>query len=155
MIDDLGTTIQKIHGVSCLFFADDVVICVTGSNIRSLEEALNSSLLILATGANTNKMEISNQQVFSTRLFSNSLWLEVFSWLLELPSNWSIDRLACQTSEAKREKRKVRLYNLVAVEGEVPSYAIKFSNVHSIIRFVSLMLRFVENMKKKREFREG
>ncbi|GFV35656.1 putative RNA-directed DNA polymerase from transposon X-element [Trichonephila clavipes] len=41
------------------------------------------------------------------------------SWLLEPPSNWPIDRLACETSEVEREKRKVRLCNLVAVEGEI------------------------------------
>ncbi|GFW11215.1 integrase catalytic domain-containing protein [Trichonephila clavipes] len=90
----------------------------------------------------------------SPRLFSDSLWWEGPSWLLEPPSNWPIDRLACETSEVEREKRKVRLYNLVAVEGEIPWYAIKFSNFQSIVRFVSWMLRFVENVKKKREFRE-
>ncbi|GFX71100.1 putative RNA-directed DNA polymerase from transposon X-element [Trichonephila clavipes] len=90
----------------------------------------------------------------SPRLFSDSLWWEGPSWLLEPPSNWPIDRLACETSEVEREKRKVRLCNLVAVEGEIPWYAIKFSNFQSIIRFVSWMLRFVENAKKKREFRE-
>ncbi|GFS93154.1 putative RNA-directed DNA polymerase from transposon X-element [Trichonephila clavipes] len=90
----------------------------------------------------------------SPRLFSDSLWWEGPSWLLEPPSNWPIDRLACETSEVEREKRKVRLCNLVAVEGEIPWYAIKFSNFQSIIRFVSWMLRFVENVKKKREFRE-
>ncbi|GFT82340.1 integrase catalytic domain-containing protein [Trichonephila clavipes] len=90
----------------------------------------------------------------SPRLFSDSLWWEGPSWLLEPPSNWPIDRLACETSEVELEKRKVRLCNLVAVEGEIPWYAIKFSNFQSIIRFVSWMLRFVENVKKKREFRE-
>ncbi|GFT44317.1 putative RNA-directed DNA polymerase from transposon X-element [Trichonephila clavipes] len=90
----------------------------------------------------------------SPRLFSDSLWWEGPSWLLEPPSNWPIDRLACETSEVEREKRKVRLCNLVAVEGEIPWYAIKFSNFQSVIRFVSWMLRFVENVKKKREFRE-
>ncbi|GFW34864.1 integrase catalytic domain-containing protein [Trichonephila clavipes] len=54
----------------------------------------------------------------SPRLFSDSLWWEGPSWLLETPSNWPIDRLACETSEVEREKRKVRLCNLVAVEGE-------------------------------------
>ncbi|GFW12928.1 integrase catalytic domain-containing protein [Trichonephila clavipes] len=56
----------------------------------------------------------------SPRLFSDSLWWEGPSWLLEPPSNWPIDRLACETSEVEREKRKVRLRNLVAVEGEIP-----------------------------------
>ncbi|GFU81465.1 putative RNA-directed DNA polymerase from transposon X-element [Trichonephila clavipes] len=56
----------------------------------------------------------------SPRLFSDSLWWEGPSWLLETPSNWPIDRLACETSEVEREKRKVRLCNLVAVEGEIP-----------------------------------
>ncbi|GFT76162.1 integrase catalytic domain-containing protein [Trichonephila clavipes] len=64
----------------------------------------------------------------SPRLFSDSLWWEGPSWLLEPPSNWPIDRLACETSEVEREKRKVRLCNLVAFEGEIPWYAIKFSN---------------------------
>ncbi|GFU02609.1 integrase catalytic domain-containing protein [Trichonephila clavipes] len=90
----------------------------------------------------------------SPRLFSDSLWWEGPSWLLEPPSNWPIDRLACETSEVEREKRKVSLCNLVAVEGEIPWYAFKFSNFQSIIRFVSWMLRFVENVKKKRGFRE-
>ncbi|GFY48662.1 integrase catalytic domain-containing protein [Trichonephila inaurata madagascariensis] len=90
----------------------------------------------------------------SPRLFSDSLWWEGPSWLLEPPSNWPIDRLACETSEVERERRKVRLCNLVAGEGEIPWYAIKFSNFQSIIRFVSWMLRFVKNTKKKREFRE-
>ncbi|GFY40419.1 integrase catalytic domain-containing protein [Trichonephila inaurata madagascariensis] len=88
------------------------------------------------------------------RLFSYSLWWEGPSWLLEPPSNWSIDCLACETSEVEREKRKVRLCNLVAVEGEIPWYAIKFSNFQSIIRFVSWMLRFVKNAKKMLQFRE-
>ncbi|GFR13785.1 putative RNA-directed DNA polymerase from transposon BS [Trichonephila clavata] len=56
MIDNLETAIQKVPEVSCLFFADDVVIWATGSNIRSLKDALNSSLLNLATWANTNKI---------------------------------------------------------------------------------------------------
>ncbi|GFS70336.1 integrase catalytic domain-containing protein [Trichonephila clavipes] len=90
----------------------------------------------------------------SPRLFSDSLWWEGPSWLLEPPSNSPIDHLACETSEVEREKRKVRLCNLVAVEGEIPWYAVKFSNFQSIIRFVSWMLRFVKNVKKKREFRE-
>ncbi|GFS68537.1 putative RNA-directed DNA polymerase from transposon X-element [Trichonephila clavipes] len=47
----------------------------------------------------------------SPRLFSDSLWWEGPSWLLEPPSNWPIDRLACETSEVEREKRKVRLFN--------------------------------------------
>ncbi|GFY59391.1 integrase catalytic domain-containing protein [Trichonephila inaurata madagascariensis] len=68
------------------------------------------------------------------------------SWLLEPRSNWPIDRMACKTSEVEREKRKVRLCNLVAVEGEIPWYAIKFSNFQSIIRFVSWMLRIVKNV---------
>ncbi|GFW51359.1 hypothetical protein TNCV_3254881 [Trichonephila clavipes] len=49
MIDDLETAIQKVPGVSCLFFADDVVLWAPGSNILPLEDALNSSLLNLAT----------------------------------------------------------------------------------------------------------
>ncbi|GFW68569.1 integrase catalytic domain-containing protein [Trichonephila clavipes] len=57
-------------------------------------------------------------------------WWEGLSWLLESPSNWPIDHLACETSEVEQEKWK------------------------SIIRFVSWMLRFVENAKKKREFPE-
>ncbi|GFX84171.1 integrase catalytic domain-containing protein [Trichonephila clavipes] len=56
----------------------------------------------------------------SSHLFSNSLWWEGPSWLLEPPSNFPIDHLACETSEVEREKRKVRLCNLVAVEGEIP-----------------------------------
>ncbi|GFY68488.1 putative RNA-directed DNA polymerase from transposon X-element, partial [Trichonephila inaurata madagascariensis] len=56
----------------------------------------------------------------SPRLFSDSLWWEGPSWLLEPPSNWPIDRLACETSEVERERRKVRLCNLVVVEGEIP-----------------------------------
>ncbi|GFV45166.1 integrase catalytic domain-containing protein [Trichonephila clavipes] len=56
----------------------------------------------------------------SPRLFSDSLWWEGPSCLLEPPSNWPIDRLACETSEVERKKRKVRLCNLVAVEGEIP-----------------------------------
>ncbi|GFT06773.1 reverse transcriptase domain-containing protein [Trichonephila clavipes] len=59
MIGDLETAIQKVPGVSYLFFADDVVICVTVSNIRSLEDGLNSSLLNFVIWANTNKMEVS------------------------------------------------------------------------------------------------
>ncbi|GFX74913.1 integrase catalytic domain-containing protein [Trichonephila clavipes] len=47
----------------------------------------------------------------SPRLFSDSVWWEGSSWLLEPPSNWPIDRLACETSEVEREKRKVRLFN--------------------------------------------
>ncbi|GFU27671.1 integrase catalytic domain-containing protein [Trichonephila clavipes] len=54
----------------------------------------------------------------SPRLFSNSLWWEGPSWLLEPPSNWPIDHFACETSEVEREKRKIRLCNLVAVEGK-------------------------------------
>ncbi|GFY55525.1 putative RNA-directed DNA polymerase from transposon X-element [Trichonephila inaurata madagascariensis] len=90
----------------------------------------------------------------SPRLFSDSLGWEGPSWLNAPPGNWPIDHLACETSEVEREKRKVRLCNLVAVEGEIPWYAIKFSNFQSIIRFVSWMLRFVKSTKKKREFRE-
>ncbi|GFT46848.1 integrase catalytic domain-containing protein [Trichonephila clavipes] len=56
----------------------------------------------------------------SPRLFSDSLWWEGPSWLLGPRSNWPIDRLACETSEVEREKRKVSLCNLVAVEGEIP-----------------------------------
>ncbi|GFV70257.1 putative RNA-directed DNA polymerase from transposon X-element [Trichonephila clavipes] len=44
-------------------------------------------------------------RVSSPRLYSDSLWWEGFSWLLELPSNWPIDRLACETSEVEREKK--------------------------------------------------
>ncbi|GFS50995.1 integrase catalytic domain-containing protein [Trichonephila clavipes] len=43
----------------------------------------------------------------SPRLFSDSLWWEGPSWLLEPPSNWPIDRLACETSEVEREKGKL------------------------------------------------
>ncbi|GFW38213.1 putative RNA-directed DNA polymerase from transposon BS [Trichonephila clavipes] len=59
MIDDLEAAIQKVPRVSCLFFADDVVLWATSSNIRLLEDALNSSLFNLVTWANTNKMEVS------------------------------------------------------------------------------------------------
>ncbi|GFX56629.1 integrase catalytic domain-containing protein [Trichonephila clavipes] len=90
----------------------------------------------------------------SLRLFSDSLWWEGPTWLLEPHSNWPIDRLACETSVVEREERKVRLCNLVAVEGEIPWYAIKFSNFQSTIHFVSWMLWFVKNVKKKRELRE-
>ncbi|GFQ77085.1 putative RNA-directed DNA polymerase from transposon BS [Trichonephila clavata] len=71
MIDDLETAIQKVPGVSYLFFADDLVIWVKCSNIRSLEDALNSSLLNLATWANTNKMEVSVEKTVS-QLFTLS-----------------------------------------------------------------------------------
>ncbi|GFV04825.1 integrase catalytic domain-containing protein [Trichonephila clavipes] len=42
----------------------------------------------------------------SSRLFSNSLWCEGPSWLLKPPSNWPIDRLACETSEVEIEKKR-------------------------------------------------
>ncbi|GFT84989.1 putative RNA-directed DNA polymerase from transposon BS [Trichonephila clavipes] len=65
MIDDLQTTIQKVLGVSSLFFADDVILWATSSNIRPLEDALNSSLLNLETWANTNKMEVIDLKTVS------------------------------------------------------------------------------------------
>ncbi|GFY34900.1 integrase catalytic domain-containing protein [Trichonephila clavipes] len=43
----------------------------------------------------------------SSRLFSDSLWWEGPSLLLEPPSNWPIDRLACETSEVEREKKEI------------------------------------------------
>ncbi|GFY29012.1 hypothetical protein TNCV_4721401 [Trichonephila clavipes] len=48
----IDTAIQKAPGVSCLLFADDVEIWATGISIHFLEDALNSSLLILATPNN-------------------------------------------------------------------------------------------------------
>ncbi|GFS45683.1 hypothetical protein TNIN_307351 [Trichonephila inaurata madagascariensis] len=71
MIDDLETAIQKVPGVSCLFFAEDIIIWATGSNILSLEYALNSSLLNLATLANINKMEVRVEKTVS-QLFTLS-----------------------------------------------------------------------------------
>ncbi|GFV47882.1 integrase catalytic domain-containing protein [Trichonephila clavipes] len=66
----------------------------------------------------------------SPRLYSGSLWWEGPSWLLEPPSNRPINRLACETSEVEREKKEI-------------------NNC-----FVSWMLRFVKNAKKKREFQK-
>ncbi|GFR04916.1 hypothetical protein TNCT_28401 [Trichonephila clavata] len=48
-----------------------------GSNIRSLEDALNSSLLNLATWANTNKMEVSVEKTVS-QLFTLSTKQHLF-----------------------------------------------------------------------------
>ncbi|GFR25982.1 hypothetical protein TNCT_320951 [Trichonephila clavata] len=67
MIDDLETAIQKVLGVSCLFFADDVLIWDTESKIHSLEETLNISLHNLATWAKPNKMEVSVEKTISQR----------------------------------------------------------------------------------------
>ncbi|GFY69534.1 hypothetical protein TNIN_498011 [Trichonephila inaurata madagascariensis] len=53
-IDDLEKAIQ----MSYLFFANDVVIWATSSNIHTLEDTLSSSLLNLATWVDTNKLEI-------------------------------------------------------------------------------------------------
>ncbi|GFS31490.1 hypothetical protein TNIN_191371 [Trichonephila inaurata madagascariensis] len=55
MIVDLETAIQKVPEVYRLFFAYNVVIWATGSNIRSLEDALNISLLYLPTWATPTK----------------------------------------------------------------------------------------------------
>ncbi|GFS38977.1 putative RNA-directed DNA polymerase from transposon BS [Trichonephila inaurata madagascariensis] len=77
MIDDVEAAIQKVPRVSCLFFADDVVLWATGSNIRPLEITLNSSLLNLATWANTNKMEASVEKTVS-QLFTLSTKQHLF-----------------------------------------------------------------------------
>ncbi|KFM59784.1 hypothetical protein X975_08509, partial [Stegodyphus mimosarum] len=90
----------------------------------------------------------------SPRSFSDSLWWEGPSWLLEPLQNWPPDRLAYETSEVEREKRKVRLCNLNSIEEEIPWYATRFSNYQSIIRLVSWVLRFVKNARSKRAFRE-
>ncbi|GFV24801.1 putative RNA-directed DNA polymerase from transposon BS [Trichonephila clavipes] len=77
MIDDQEVAIQKVPGVSCLFFADDGVLWATDSNIRPLQDALNSSLLNLATWANTNKMEVSVEKKVS-QLFTLSTKQHIF-----------------------------------------------------------------------------
>lgn len=71
MINDLQCAIQKTQGVTCLFFADDVLIWATGSNVSELEEALNNSLLNLATWADLNKMEVSAEKTVA-QLFTMS-----------------------------------------------------------------------------------
>ncbi|KAG8196988.1 hypothetical protein JTE90_013135 [Oedothorax gibbosus] len=71
MIDDLNIAIQKVPGVSCLFFADDVVIWETGSHVQSMEYALNKSLMNLATWADMNKLEVSAEKTVS-QLFTLS-----------------------------------------------------------------------------------
>ncbi|XP_035210830.1 uncharacterized protein LOC118185140 [Stegodyphus dumicola] len=90
----------------------------------------------------------------SPRSFSDSLWWEGPSWLLEPNNNWPPDRLAYEISVVERKKRKVRLCNLNSVEGEIPWYTIRFSNFQSIIRLVAWILRFVKNAMSKRAFRE-
>ncbi|GFX25300.1 putative RNA-directed DNA polymerase from transposon X-element [Trichonephila clavipes] len=52
-----------------------------------------------------NPADLLSRDIYP-RLFSDSLWWEGPSWLLEPPSNWPIDRLACETSEVEREKKE-------------------------------------------------
>ncbi|GFY76228.1 hypothetical protein TNIN_19591 [Trichonephila inaurata madagascariensis] len=66
MMDDLEASIQKVPGVPCLFLADVVVMWATGSNIRLLEDALNSFLLNLATWATPTKWKSVLEDNFST-----------------------------------------------------------------------------------------
>ncbi|GFS48364.1 integrase catalytic domain-containing protein [Trichonephila inaurata madagascariensis] len=42
----------------------------------------------------------------SSRLFSDSLWWEGPSWLLEPPSNWPIDRLPLRNLRGRRRKKE-------------------------------------------------
>ncbi|GFR10934.1 putative RNA-directed DNA polymerase from transposon BS [Trichonephila clavata] len=77
MIDDLETAIEKVPGISFLFFADDVVIWATGSNIHSLEDTLKSFLLNLATWVNINKIEVSVEKTVS-QLFTLSTTQRLF-----------------------------------------------------------------------------
>ncbi|GFY58611.1 integrase catalytic domain-containing protein [Trichonephila inaurata madagascariensis] len=58
------------------------------------------------------------------------------------------------TKPQRQSEKKGKLCNLVVVEEEIPRNATMFSNFQSVIRFVSWMLQFVENVKRKREFRE-
>ena len=71
MIDDLIATIHRITGVSCLLFADDVILWATGSQIKALEEALNLALIQFENWASLNKMEVSTEKTV-TQLFTMS-----------------------------------------------------------------------------------
>ncbi|GFS30034.1 putative RNA-directed DNA polymerase from transposon X-element [Trichonephila inaurata madagascariensis] len=140
------------------FYVDN---CVTGvSDIQEQENFIVKAIEVMAKGcfnlrgweSNVPGRYISRSSGVTSLL--GLLW-DLDKDTLKCNFNYSgEDRLACETSEVEREKRKVRLCNLVAVEGEIPWYAIKFSNFQSIIRFVSWMLQFVKNTKKKPEFRE-
>ncbi|GFW36714.1 hypothetical protein TNCV_1220461 [Trichonephila clavipes] len=61
-------------GVSSFQPPTILVIWETGSNIRSLDDALNSSQLNLATWANTNKLEVSLSKRLGLNLDSKLHW---------------------------------------------------------------------------------
>ncbi|GFW01838.1 putative RNA-directed DNA polymerase from transposon X-element [Trichonephila clavipes] len=64
------------------------------------------------------------------KVLLQAAWWEGPSWLLEPPSNWPIDRLACETSEVEREKKEIN-YSFCLVD-----------------------VAFCGKRKEKREFRE-
>ncbi|GFY58595.1 hypothetical protein TNIN_17231 [Trichonephila inaurata madagascariensis] len=84
-IDDIEIAIQKVPGLSCLFFTNDVIIWAPGSNIRSLEDVLNISLLNFATWNNTNKREVTVEKTVS-QLFTLSTKQHVFNPKCKGPS---------------------------------------------------------------------
>lgn len=62
MIDDLQHAIEKIPGVSCLLYADDVVIWATSSNINSLQSTINEVLHNVSYWCNINKMVVNTEK---------------------------------------------------------------------------------------------
>lgn len=65
LIDDLRDAIERSPEVSCLLFADDVIIWATSSNIKAFGTAINTTMTQLDRWGRANKMEVNTEKTIT------------------------------------------------------------------------------------------
>ncbi|GFV56126.1 integrase catalytic domain-containing protein [Trichonephila clavipes] len=142
-------TIHRLELMACCIGARLARSVQESLNITEMETVFWSDSMVALYWLRENRADLISRGCSPSHLVE-SHWREGPLWLVESPDTWPLTKLPdYDTSEISLERKKVRLCNFNLSEEMLPWYARKFSKFHSILRLVSWVLRFLNNVRRR------
>ena len=107
-------------------------------------------------GGKENPADLGSRGVTASQLKNNELWWNGPPWLRKGKENWPTGLKLEDSDEVKREKKKTNVLIAVAENPSGVSRVIdinRYSTLRRLVRVTALVMRFVENVKAKKEGR--